>query len=118
MFDNIMANGTVFYLVFAVVAILGYVYFSYSLQKIAGRTNTEDSWIAWIPILNVALMCRVAGKSLWHMIGFFIPYVNVIMMAYIWGEISATLNKSKWLGLLMVIPVANLILPGYLAFSE
>ncbi|MBI1941575.1 MAG: hypothetical protein HYS33_08730, partial [Acidobacteria bacterium] len=39
-------------LVFAVF----YVYSSLALQTIAKKTNTENAWLAWIPIANVILM--------------------------------------------------------------
>jgi hypothetical protein len=32
--------------------------------------------------------------------------------------ISKTLEKQEWLGVLMIISPINLIIPGYLAFSE
>ncbi|WP_406660128.1 DUF5684 domain-containing protein [Methanolobus sp. ZRKC3] len=106
-------------IVVAVLAILAlYAYYSYSLQRIAKRTNTDNAWMAWIPILNVVILLRTARKSLWYFIGLLIPYVNILVLMYIWGEIAGYLGKSKWLGLLMVVPVANLALPGYLAFSE
>ncbi len=34
-----------------------YAYFAFSLMTIANKTGTENSWYAWIPILNVVLMC-------------------------------------------------------------
>jgi Ca2+/Na+ antiporter len=105
-------------LIFIVVALGIYVYYSYSLQRIANRTNTDNAWMAWIPILNIVLMCRTARKSLWYFLGMLIPYVNILVLMYIWGEIAGVLGKSKWFGVLTIVPIANLALPGYLAFSE
>lgn len=105
-------------LIFIVVVLALYVYYSYSLQRIAVKTSTENGWMAWVPILNVVLMCRIARKSLWYFIGMLIPYVNVLVLMYIWGEMAGNLGRSKWIGVLMIVPVANLAVPGYLAFSE
>ncbi|MGM0771859.1 MAG: DUF5684 domain-containing protein [Halobacteriota archaeon] len=99
-------------------SILFYIYFSYSLQVIAAKTQTESWWMAWIPILNLVLMVRICRLSLFAVVPFFIPLLNIIYVAYIWGEIAFATNKSRWLGLLILIPVINLILPGYLAFSD
>ena len=101
-----------------IIALAMYAYYSYSLQRIASRTYTENAWMAWIPILNMVLLCRVARQSLWFIIGLLIPYVNILVLIYLWAEIAGILGKTKWLGLLTIVPVANLALPGYLAFSE
>ncbi|NPE30039.1 hypothetical protein HNV12_19220 [Methanococcoides sp. SA1] len=98
--------------------LLGYIYTSFCLQKIAIKTSTENTWMAWVPLLNILLMFRVAKLSLWYAIIFLIPYVNFLMAAYLWGEIAGRLNRSKWLGVLFLIPVLDLILPGYLAFTD
>jgi hypothetical protein len=35
-----------------------YVYIAYSIMVIANKTNTENSWLAWIPIANLYLLCK------------------------------------------------------------
>ncbi|WP_440952502.1 DUF5684 domain-containing protein [Methanococcoides sp. FTZ1] len=99
-------------------SLLFYIYFAYSLQVIALKTQTENWWMAWIPILNLVLMIKICRLSLIAVIPFFIPFLNIIYLAYIWSEIAFATNKSRWLGLLILIPVINLLLPGYLAFSD
>ncbi len=32
--------------------------------------------------------------------------------------IAENMGKSKWLGLLVLVPILNIVLPGYLAFSK
>lgn len=39
-------------LIYWVFAIAAYVYFAVVLQTIAKKTNTENAWFAWIPILK------------------------------------------------------------------
>ena len=36
-------------------------------------------WMAIIPILNLYVLCKVAGKSGWFVLLFFIPLVNIII---------------------------------------
>lgn len=109
------AGFFIFMMLFFVVI---YVYYALCLMKIANKTNTENAWFAWIPILNMILMLQVAKKPIWWIILCFIPLVNVIIMIIIWMEISKALGKPEWLGILMIVPIANLIIPGYLAFSN
>ncbi len=111
----ILETYTIIALIFVLLA---YIYTSFCLQKIAIKTSTENAWMAWVPLLNILLMFRVARLSLWYAIIFLIPYVNFLMGAYLWGEVAGRLNRSKWLGILFLIPVLNFVLSGYLAFTD
>ena len=95
-----------------------YVWLALTLYFIANKTDTRNSWLAWIPIANLYLMCKVAGRSGWWTILFFIPLVNLIFGVIIWMAIARARNQPSWLGILMIIPIANLIVLGILAFSE
>jgi len=64
------------------------------------------------------LMCKVAGRSGWWTILFFIPLVNLVLGVIIWMAIARARNQPSWLGILMIIPVVNLVALGILAFSE
>ena len=95
-----------------------YVWVALCLHIIANKTKTPNAWLAWIPIANLYLMCKVAGRPGWWTILFFIPLVNIIIAIIIWMAIAQARNKPSWLGILMIIPLANLIIPGILAFSD
>jgi hypothetical protein len=112
------AMGAVFMLVFFVVLIAAYVYFALALQAIAKRTNTENDWWAWIPILQIILMLNIAQKPVWWIILFFIPLVGIVFMIIVWMAIAEAVKKPNWWGILMIVPIANLIVPGYLAWAE
>ena len=95
-----------------------YVWLALTLYVIANKTDTRNAWLAWIPIANLYLMCKVAGRSGWWTILFFIPLVNLILGVIIWMGIARARNQPEWLGILMIIPIVNLIIMGILAFSE
>jgi hypothetical protein len=99
------------------ISIAIYVYLAICLQTIAHKTGTKHGWLAWIPIANAYLMCKIAGKSGWWLLFFFIPIVNIVFMVIVWMGIAEARDKKGWLGILMIVPIANLIIPGYLAFS-
>ena len=107
-----------FLLIFCVIMLAFYVYFSLALQTIAQKTNTENAWLAWIPIVNVILMLNIAQKPIWWFILFLIPLVGIVMAIIVWMGIAEARNKPNWWGILMIIPVANLIVPGYLAWAD
>jgi uncharacterized protein DUF5684 len=95
-----------------------YVYLALALQTIAKKTNTENAWWAWIPILNALLMLNIAKKPLWWIILLLIPFVNIVIGIIVWMGVAEARGKPSWWGILMIVPVANLVVPGYLAWSQ
>jgi len=95
-----------------------YIFQSVCLSRIAKKTNTENPWLAWIPIANVYLMVKISQKPDWWFLLFFVPLVNIVIGVIIWMEISKRLNKPDWIGILIIVPVANFAMMGYLAFSS
>lgn len=95
-----------------------YVYLALALQTIATKTNTENPWLAWIPIVNIILMLNIAKKPIWWFILFFIPLVSIVMAIIVWMGIAEARNKPNWWGILLIVPVVGLIVPGYLAWSD
>ena len=95
-----------------------YAYIAFSIQMIANKTGTDNSWMAWVPILNIWLLCEIGGRPGWWVVLMFIPLVNIIVATMIWGAVSEARGKASWLGILILLPLLNLVLPGYLAFSE
>jgi hypothetical protein len=95
-----------------------YVYFALALQTIAKKTNTENPWLAWIPIANIVLMLNIAKKPLWWIILFLIPLVSLVMAIIVWMAIAEARNKPNWWGILLIVPVVGLIVPGYLAWAD
>jgi len=95
-----------------------YIYLAITLMLIAKKTATSNGWMAWIPILNLYLMCKVAGKSGIWIILLLLPVVNVVAIILLWAGIAQRLGRPGWWGLLMLIPVLNFVLMGILAFSK
>jgi len=104
--------------VFLIIGLAAYVYMSMALQTIAKKTNTENAWWAWVPIINIILMLNIAKKPLWWIILCLIPFVNIIIFIIVWMAIAVARGKPSWWGILLIIPVANIIVPGYLAWAD
>jgi Family of unknown function (DUF5684) len=107
-----------FFLIFCIFILVMYVYHALALQTIATKTNTENPWFAWIPILNIILMLNIAKKPIWWIILCLIPLVNIVVIIIVWMGIAEARNKPNWWGILLIVPGANLIVPGYLAWSD
>jgi len=115
---DISAIGLGFGLVWIFSYLAFYIYLAITLMFIAKKTGTPNSWMAWIPILNLYLMCKAAGKSGIWIILLLLPVVNVVATILLWAGMAQRLGRPGWWGLLMLIPVLNLVLMGILAFSK
>lgn len=94
-------------------------------MAIAKKLNVPNGWLAWIPFANIYLMTQLAGLSgLWTLIVLagLIPFVGIIalMVVMIWWQwrICERLGKPGWWGILMVVPVMNIIIVGILAWGK
>jgi hypothetical protein len=109
--------GVAFLFMF-VAFVVFYIYWALATQTIARKTNTENGWLAWIPIANVILWANIAKKPIWWGILCLVPLVNIVFMILLWMAMAEARNKPNWWGILMIVPVLGLIVPGYLAWSD
>lgn len=116
--------GTLLLIAFVVFAVV-YVYMALTLMTIAKKTKTPNAWLAWIPLANVYLMTQIGKTPVWTMFGLlavFLPFIGTLVVAglsaYWWWKIAEARGKQGWLGILMLVPIANFIVPGYLAWSK
>ena len=114
-----------FFFVFALLGIVVYIYMAIALMTIAKKTKTPNAWLAWIPFANLYLMTQIGGVPWWTIFGVLlslIPFLGglavLALMVWWWWKISEAVGKPGWIGILMIVPIANLIVPGYLAWSK
>ncbi|HLY59372.1 MAG TPA: DUF5684 domain-containing protein [Terriglobia bacterium] len=113
-----IAAAGAFFLVFLVFGLAFYVYIALALSTIAKKTNTENPWMAWIPIVNVYLMVMIAKKEWWWLLLCLIPFVNIVIYIILWMAIAEARHKPNWWGILIIVPFVGLIVPGYLAWAD
>jgi hypothetical protein len=107
------------------IFILTYAFFAYCLQLIASKTQVENRWFAWVPILNLILMCDIAQKPRWWAALFLLsiipivgPIITMVISAILWMKIAEKRGRPAWLGILTVLPLVNFFIYGYLAFTD
>ncbi len=108
------------------VSIIGslamYIYMALTLMKTAQKLGAENAWYAWIPILNMILLFKLGEQNPWLILLMLIPGVGALVVGIL--AIIATMKVcekrgyDKLLGLLMLVPIANLILWGMLAWGK
>ena len=118
------------------VSLLFYFFTSLCIYLIARKTNTGGAWLAWVPILQMFPMIQSAGIAWWWGLVLyfapiplvFIPLLGMIVMilwmvvmivffALVWMRISERLGMSKWLGLVIFVPLFNMVIMALLAFT-
>ena len=112
-------------LFFFVLFVIAYVYSALVLMAIAKKTKTENGWLAWIPFANLYLMTQIAEVPWWTIFLFllgFIPFVGFIavvaLMVWYWWKISEACSKPGWWGILMLVPIVNVVIMGVLAWGK
>lgn len=128
-----------------------YIYRSITLMQTGKKLGYENSWFAWIPVLNLVMLYQLGGLSPWFILVNFIPVVTLTFTAPLmladsdvatitsffrlftssivsiattiigliaYMRISEKRGYDKWLGLLNLVPIANLVLIGILAWGK
>ncbi len=111
-----MAAG--FGLMFWLIFLAAYLFFAYCHFKVAQKAGCQSTaWFAYVPFLNIILMCQTARKSAWWFVAFLIPVVNLIAIGYLWAETAKNIGQPSFWGWLMFVPVVNVISLLVLAFA-
>lgn len=106
---------------FGVFALGLYIYMGLTLMTIGKKLNFESPWMAWVPIANIYMMLKIADLPGWTLILLFIPFINFLFtffMIYVWMKIAEKRGFESWVGILMIVPVIGIAVPGYIAWAE
>ena len=113
------------FMVALIIGLIVYIYVAIALMTMAKKKKVPNAWLAFIPIANLYIMTQVGGIEWWWMLVFLlmiIPFVGTLLymvgIVYIWWKISEAFKRPGWWGILMLIPIVNLVLMGLLAWSS
>ncbi len=75
----------------------------YSLKNL----SVEYPWMAWIPVLSVFNLVKIAGLSYWWVLGLFIPLWNIYAIIKIYHNISLRTGHGGWwtVGMIFSSPI-------------
>ena len=110
-------------LVISLVVGLGtYIYMSLALMTIGKKLGYENPWFAWIPILNMIMLLKLGDQNPWLLLLALIPGLGglalLVIMIIAIMKICEKRGFNKMLGLLMLVPLANYVLLGILAWKD
>jgi hypothetical protein len=99
-----------------------YIYTSLALSKVGEKLGYERNWFAWVPILNAIMILELGDQNPLLLLLALIPGLGALALMII--SVIAIMNIcekrgfNKNLGLLTLLPLANLVLIGYIAWAE
>jgi hypothetical protein len=98
------------------VSIFFYVLFCFPLMLIAQRLYLP-SWMAWVPIIQLTLIVKMAERPMWWFFLLFFPIINLFIWLMLWIDITEMFQKPVLLAVLMLIPGFQLVIPWYLVLT-
>jgi hypothetical protein len=100
-----------------IVGITVYAYLSLCLYVIARKTDSDNAWWAFVPLLDLLLLIQIGDKPVWWIFLCFVPILQIFILVLVWMAVAEVRCKPSWVGILMAIPGLNLFVLAYLAFS-
>lgn len=87
---------------------LFYVYSSLCLYLIAKKTAQEPAWLAWIPIGNLFLMCKIGKLSYLWLLPLLVPFV-AMPIVFLFGAITGAAGAAITGGFSVIILVMQIL---------
>ena len=105
---------------YAIVAfiVLSYLLFSFLCRCICVKTSNPPSPLIWLPFFKQIPLFKAAGMSGWWILSNFVP--GLVLVAYIIWSIRIAQSRAKsvvW-GVMLLLPVTNILAFLYLALSS
>ncbi len=98
----------VIYLALVVVVIAG-------MWKMFEKAN-QPGWGALIPIYNIILLLKVAGKPVWWILLLFIPLVNIVISILVYAAVAR--NFGRGVGFTIGLIFLPIVFVPILGFGE
>ena len=95
--DSQVVNGVVG-LVFLAVELCFILIMLISLWKVNKKAD-QPGWAILIPIYNIIVLLRIAGRPTWWILLFLIPFVNIIVSLTLSIDIARSFGKGLGFGL-------------------
>jgi hypothetical protein len=99
------------------ILLLIYLFHCYCCMLICQKTGNPPGFLIWLPVVQLLPLLRAAGMSSWWFLAYFVPGLNLVPLLVWPFAIAEARGKSGWVGVLLLLPVANLFAFLYLAFS-
>jgi hypothetical protein len=107
--------GAMFGGVFAIVMVGFALLMIVSTWKLFAKAG-YPGWAALVPIYNMVVMLKMAGKPVWWIILFMVPFVNFVMLIMTGLALAKAFGKGAGFGLGMIF--LGFVFVPMLAFGD
>jgi hypothetical protein len=76
----------------------------------------EPGWACLIPVYNLIVLCRIAGKSGWWILWLFVPFINFVFAIILIMDLAKSFGKG--LGFALGLIFLPFIFVPLLAFGD
>jgi hypothetical protein len=97
---------------------LVYLFYCYCCRLICRKVGQKAVALVWLPLFKIIPLLRAAGMNRGWFLTIVIPPVFVIVFIVWCFKITRARGKSAFVGLLLLLPVLNVIAFLYLALSD
>ncbi len=99
--------GTAELTTFGLVSLIGYIIVGIRLMNLCNASGVSNGWFAFIPLLNFTRWARLAGKSPWLVLLWFVFIIPGLILSLIWlNKISEkTGTKSPWFWVYLIAAI-------------
>lgn len=96
----------------------GHLLLAVPIYVIGLKTGHQYRWLAFVPLVNLWLLCDIADREPWWILVMCNPVAGILAWGYIWSGVCEMMGKPDWIGYLMIIPVVSIAVAFYIAFHE
>lgn len=89
------------FIIMFIIAIPIVVFLLASMWKVYKKAGYEG-WECIVPIYNIYILCKIAGKNGWWVLWLIIPYIGIIFHVIVNIEIAKKFGKSVGFGIGLV----------------
>ncbi|HEX5223189.1 MAG TPA: hypothetical protein VFZ59_26760 [Verrucomicrobiae bacterium] len=106
-------------LAYGILGGLALLYFLYCLclRNICVNAGSKPGLLIWLPGLQMFPLLRAAKMPIWWFLVFCLPVLNILAHLLWCARIAAACGKGFFTGLMLFLPVTNVLALLYLAFS-
>lgn len=99
-------------------AIAIYLLAAVGLTMLTARLGMRGGWMAWVPILNLFLLCRMARSSAVWILPALTPIVGLAALSYLGVRVARRLGMPGVIGAMFGVPFVGALLPIPMALGS
>lgn len=108
------------------VSLVLYVFSGLVYSTIGKKLKEENTWMAWVPLLNLYYITKISGLNPWlsliYLLNPIVPIGFIVMAILTTYKIGLRRGFESWVGLVgglgVLIPIVHPVFLGYIAWGE